>query len=185
MAHHGPQNFALPNGQPLVLRHLDAGDGAAFPAFHASIARETTHTLQVAQLPPDPARAAQAYVAAAADPLALHVGAFDGARMVGQLGFRVERPDHPWVRHVGLFGMMVLREFWGMGVGRRLLEIMHEHADANGVLRIEALVRTENERGLRLYTGMGYQLEGTRRGAALIEGVLKDEHWIARLRPVR
>jgi RimJ/RimL family protein N-acetyltransferase len=62
---------------------------------------------------------------------------------------------------------------------------MHEHADANGVLRIEALVRTENERGLRLYTGMGYQLEGTRRGAALIDGVLKDEHWIARLRPAR
>jgi putative acetyltransferase len=45
------------------------------------------------------------------------------------------------------------------------------------------MVRTGNERALKLYRGMGYQVEGTRRAAAFIGGEFVDEYFIARLIP--
>src|SRR5690606_8095554 len=81
----------------------------------------------------------------------------------------------------GRFGMMILKEYWGEGIGRRLLEIMEAHAKNCGITRIEAMVRTQNDRGVKLYRRMGYQIEGTRRQAALIEGTFQDEYFISKL----
>lgn len=50
-----------------------------------------------------------------------------------------------------------------------------------GVQRIEAKVRTQNPRGVALYKKAGYQIEGTRRKAALIDGEFRDEYFIAKL----
>ena len=62
-----------------------------------------------------------------------------------------------------------------------MLAIMEAHARSIGISRIEALVRTKNERGVNLYTRMGYDIEGTRKNAALIDGELHDEYFIAKL----
>jgi [ribosomal protein S5]-alanine N-acetyltransferase len=77
--------------------------------------------------------------------------------------------------------MMILREFWGEGIGRRMLEIMEAHAKDRGIARLEAQVRTKNERGIKLYRRMGFQIEGTRKHAALIDGKYQDEFFIAKI----
>jgi len=77
--------------------------------------------------------------------------------------------------------MMILQEFWGEGIGKRLLTIMEIHALSIGVSRIEAMVREKNERGIKLYTGMGYQIEGTRRQAVIIAGEAQNEFFIAKI----
>ncbi len=76
--------------------------------------------------------------------------------------------------------MMVRREFWGRGVGRALIAAMEEHARSIGVVKIEAIVRAENERGWRLYESCGYRIEGTRKRAVKIDGRFQDEYWIAK-----
>ena len=101
--------------------------------------------------------------------------------MVGLLGFHTIDAEHPWIKHIGHFGMMVLKDFWGQGVGRRMLEIMEGVAKSAGILRIEALVRIQNTRGVRFYQNAGYQIEGTRRHGALIDGRFQDEYYIAKL----
>jgi RimJ/RimL family protein N-acetyltransferase len=55
----------------------------------------------------------------------LTLGAFDEAgAFVGLLGVHPEREGHPWISHVGIFGMMLLKAYWGQGLGRRMLEIL-------------------------------------------------------------
>jgi RimJ/RimL family protein N-acetyltransferase len=76
--------------------------------------------------------------------------------------------------------MMVRREYWGRGLGRTLIAARESHARSVGVLKIEALVRVENERGLRLYTAAGYRIEGRRTRAVKIDGRFQDEYWIAK-----
>jgi [ribosomal protein S5]-alanine N-acetyltransferase len=77
--------------------------------------------------------------------------------------------------------MMILEKYWGQGIGKRLLQIMDEQAKDCGYTRLEAMVRTENERGIRLYVNSGYELEGTRYNAALINGQYQNEYYLGKL----
>jgi ribosomal protein S18 acetylase RimI-like enzyme len=181
MATFEPESFSLRNGDVAVIRHLTASNGASFPEFQRVIARESQFTLQMEGRVPDPVKAANAYARSEADPLEFRVGAFAKGRMIGQIAFHPENASHPWLRHIGHFGMMILGEASGQGLGRRLLEIVHAHADQNGISRIEVTVRTDNVRALSLYRHMGYQIEGTRRAAAAIDGKWVNEYFIARL----
>jgi ribosomal-protein-alanine N-acetyltransferase len=185
MSTFAPQEWVTRSGKRVVFRICDPdrpGDVDAFLVFQPQAASETQHTLQVVGRVPERAKIQAAWQENLRDPIALRVGVFAGDRMVAQLGFYAENPTrHPWVEHVGRFGMMVLKEFWGEGVGRKLLELMETHARTVGITRIEALVRTANDRGLRLYAREGYRIEGTRKRAALIDGEYRDEYFIAKL----
>jgi RimJ/RimL family protein N-acetyltransferase len=77
--------------------------------------------------------------------------------------------------------MMLVQEVWGEGLGRKLLEVIELEARKRGITRLEAEVRSKNERGIQLYLKAGFEIEGTRRQAALIHGVFEDEHHIAKL----
>ncbi len=174
----------------LTLRSLQGTqqDVDAYLVFQPQIAAETTHTLQVVGRYPERERMLASFQAALQDDLSLRVGFFEPApqgspeRLVGMLGFHPDSsPPHPWTRHVGSFGMMILREYWGEGLGRKLLEVLDAHAKVRGFTRIEAKVRAANSRGVKLYERAGYVIEGTRREAALIDGVFHDEYFIAKL----
>jgi ribosomal-protein-alanine N-acetyltransferase len=153
-----------------------------FLQFQPKIASESTHTLQIAGRTPEREKIETAWRNSIENDLDLRLGAFDGNRIIGQLSFHSESyPAHPWTKHTGQFGMMILQEFWGQGIGRRLLEIMEEHARSHGIERIEAMVRAQNIRGVKLYTRMGYEIEGTRKRGAIIDGTYQDEYYIAKI----
>jgi putative acetyltransferase len=191
MAELKPETFVTSRThRSLTLRSLRGTpeDVDAYLAFQPQIAAETTHTLQVVGSPPERDRMVAGFTAMLSDELALRVGFFEPAtqsspeRLVGMLGFHPESsPPHPWTRHVGSFGMMILQEYWGEGLGRKLLEIIDTHARTKGFTRIEAKVRTANSRGVKLYERAGYAIEGTRREAAFIDGVFHDEYFIGKL----
>ena len=166
----------------MIFRHCTVNDIDAFLEYQPTLARETTHMLQIPGRVPERTKIQAAWEASLHDPVELMLGVFVDSRMVAQLGFHYERqPPHPWTRHMGKFGMGILQEFWGEGLGRRMLEIMEEHAKPLGITRIEAQVRTRNERGVKLYTRMGYEIEGTRKQAAWINGEFQDEYFIAKI----
>ncbi len=111
----------------------------------------------------------------------IYIGAFDGEKLVGQLGVHVDRPEHPWLGKIAHFGMGVLKDYWGNGVGQALVRAMDEHARKAELIRIEGTVRAKNERGLTFYKKLDFRFEGTRAACALIDGELQDEQYIARL----
>ncbi len=92
------------------------------------------------------------------NPLQLHISAFQGSSVVGQLSFRPLYQDCLPLLYKGTFGLAVLKIFWGSGVAQALMSIMEEHAKLNGFSEIEASVKELNSRGLRFYQKMGYEI---------------------------
>ncbi len=176
-----PQNFEISDGRTLVIRSLRPEDAEEFPVFQQTVAHETNFTLQREghSMPVETARAN--IEKAQLDPTEIRLAVFDGVRLVGLLGLHREFPGHPWLAHCLRFGMMVVKDFWGTGVAAKLLEAAEKHAKAHGIRRLEATVRTANPRGVAFYKKRGFEVEGTRRVAAVIDGVDHDELFIAKI----
>lgn len=58
------------------------------------------------------------------------------------------------------FGIGVLKEFWGYGVGRHLLQETIQWADDNGIKKVSLHVLETNEKAIHLYEKFGFEVEG-------------------------
>src|SRR5947208_576813 len=151
MATYGPEDFTLKNDSKITFRHCIPEEAHLFPAFQKQVARETSFTLQTDANTPTIENSQEAWKQSLQDPLSLRLNALSEGKIIAQFSFRPASTNHPWTAHIGNFGMMVLKSYWGQGVARRMLEIIDSHAIGNGFTRIEAMVRVKNERGVRLY----------------------------------
>lgn len=64
------------------------------------------------------------------------------------------------IYHWAEIALSVSMKYWGMGIGRVLIELAVEHAGRNGITRIGLKVRTDNDRAIALYRKMGFEIEG-------------------------
>ncbi len=182
MASINPETFQLNDGSEAVIRPYDPTDVDLANKFAKQVASESTHTLKYEAMPEMPRdQLAALWAANLNHPVNLSIGIFSRGGIIGNLRFFQKNPSHPWVKHIGAFGMAVSSSHWGQGLGSRLLCAMEAHAKSCGINRIEAEVRTANERGVSLYTKNGFKIEGRREKAALIAGTFVDEFYIAKL----
>jgi RimJ/RimL family protein N-acetyltransferase len=162
----------------IVFRSPCEKDYPAFQPFIDKIAAETSFTNQYPGRPPEDR---EKCLAKWRDLASFFLCAFDGPDMVGSIGLYVKKPEHPWIKHVGGFGLSVAKDYWGRGIGGTLLQKMEDEAGKRGLKRIEGRVRAENARALALYKKAGFEIEGTHRAAAIIDGEPVDEYTIAKL----
>lgn len=86
--------------------------------------------------------------------------AFIDEKLVGHLGFT--GGSRPRIRHTGEFGVTVIREYWGKGVGSELLNYMIGWAKENQIIKkINLRVRSDNHSAINLYRKLGFVSEGT------------------------
>jgi len=84
-------------------------------------------------------------------------------------------------RHLGEIAISVRRDFWRMGLGRRLFQIQESWCRENGVEKLKLTVDTQNTRALGLYLSQGFTVEGTlRREAKLADGSYRDTYAMAK-----
>jgi RimJ/RimL family protein N-acetyltransferase len=102
-----------------------------------------------------------------------------GDRIVGLLDFHREK--RPQAAHGGGFGMSVAKEYRRQGIGSALLEALIAWAQSRSVWRLELEVFESNDRAIRLYEKMGFQLEGRRRKAVVVGNERLDVLLMARL----
>ncbi len=63
--------------------------------------------------------------------------------------------------HVGYLGMGVLRRYWGMGIGRAILEAAIDWAKDHEIIgKLSLQVFENNRRAIRLYRSLGFREEG-------------------------
>lgn len=77
--------------------------------------------------------------------------------------------------HVGYLGMGVLRRYWGVGVGRAILQAATDWGREHEIIRkISLQVFDNNRRALNLYRSVGFVEEGRLRREVLEDGQFID-----------
>ena len=86
------------------------------------------------------------------------VAIVDG-RIVGSAGVEAVGSRRK-VAHRARFGISILKEYWGMGIGRVLMESCIDCARRAGYAQLELDVVADNERAMSLYRRAGFEEYG-------------------------
>ena len=86
------------------------------------------------------------------------VAVVDG-RIVGSAGITAVGSRRK-VAHRARFGISVLQEYWGMGIGRALMDVSVDCARQAGYAQLELEVVADNERAVSLYRCAGFEEYG-------------------------
>ena len=104
---------------------------------------------------------------------AIYLIAVAGGRIIGSLNF--SGGARPRIAHTGEFGVSVLKEYWGNGIGTELIKYLIKWSKESGVIRkINLRVRTDNASAIRLYKKLGFVEEGVKTREFLINSRFYD-----------
>jgi RimJ/RimL family protein N-acetyltransferase len=94
-------------------------------------------------------------------------------RIVGNLNF--SGGARPRIAHTGEFGVSVLKEFWGQGIGTELIKFLIEFSKQSGTVRkLNLRVRSDNHSAIHVYKKLGFIEEGVITREFLIRGSFYD-----------
>lgn len=82
------------------------------------------------------------------------VAVIDG-QIVGTAGIEAVGSKHK-LRHRAEFGIAILKDYWGMGIGRALTEACIQCAKQAGYTQLELSAVSENESAIALYRKCGF-----------------------------
>ena len=85
--------------------------------------------------------------------------ALDGDKVVGNA--IVERNKVLRYKHRAEISITVLKDYWGGGIGSRLMQMMVDFAEKTGVEILYLEARADNQRALSLYEKYGFEPIGT------------------------
>ena len=85
----------------------------------------------------------------------VELGAYVGGRLLGTASVNVLSKRYK-MRHRSELGISVLREAWGRGIGRALMEAAIDCARQMGFGQLELEVVADNERAIGLYRSLGF-----------------------------
>jgi RimJ/RimL family protein N-acetyltransferase len=65
---------------------------------------------------------------------------------------------------------------WGRGIGQEAMALLMDFGSTElGLTRIWLVVRAEHERGIRLFSGLGFTLEEVLANAVIVDGIPRDK----------
>ncbi len=65
-------------------------------------------------------------------------------------------------QHVGEFGISVMKAYWGLGIGRIMIETMITFCRESGIIKkLNLVANAKNTSAIRLYKSLGFKHEGT------------------------
>ncbi|MBR5343593.1 MAG: GNAT family N-acetyltransferase [Oscillospiraceae bacterium] len=153
---HFHKTVQLKNGQTCVLRHAEAADAEAFLEYflvcHGETDYLTTYPDETEHAPEKVAARLAAGAESAAD---IEILAVVDGKLAGSAGIGLLR-DRDKTRHRAEFGISVLRDYWGLGIGRALTAACIDCAEEAGYLQLELEAVSENAAALHLYEKYGF-----------------------------
>lgn len=150
------ETVQLKNGKPCELRNAEGMDAAAFLGCFIQAHSETDYlTTYPDETEHDLEKVAARLQAGANSASDIEILAFIDGRLAGSAGVNKLR-DRDKLRHRAEFGISVLKEFWGLGIGNALTRACIDCAKRAGFLQLELEAVSENARALDLYSKYGF-----------------------------
>ncbi len=150
------KEYLLRDGTVCTVRSAEADDAAAvlenFRAAHAETDNLLTYPDEIHFGVEDEEKF---ITKTGSDPRAVELIAVAYGRVIGTAGVSPVG-GHDKIMHRAEFGISILREYWGRGIGRALTESCIECARAAGYSQLELSVVSDNTRAVRLYEHVGF-----------------------------
>ena len=154
----------MKNGSSVTLREITPEDAEVFLEFRKRFPHDSTHTMQYVGMEfPSLEETKKRLSAHFENKFMLNIGAFDDGKLVHYFNIRFPWEDHPWVKHVAQFGVMSLKDYWGLGIATETLRLGEEYAKSVGAYRIEAQVRAKMSAVFICTKNLGIRLKALER----------------------
>ena len=150
------QTVILKNGKEALLRNGDAADGrVVYEVFNAAHA-ETDYLLTYPDENSfDPEQEAQFLDEKTKSSDEIEIIALVDGKVVGTAGIEAVGRKYK-LRHRAEFGISILKEYWGLGLGKALTKACIQCAKEAGYTQVELNVVAENEAAIGLYKSLGF-----------------------------
>ena len=151
------QTIILKNGTEALLRNGDGSDGEAVYEVFNLTHEETDYLLSYPDENSfDREQEARFLQEKSESPDEIEIVAVVDGKIAGTAGIEaVGRKDK--VKHRADFGIGVLKEYWGLGLGKALAKACIRCAREAGYEQLELNVVAENERAVSLYRSLGFE----------------------------
>ena len=172
------EEFILKDGRKVLIRPIKPEDIDKVVVYLTQLAMETVFTNQYVGRQVDKEKYARDYE----NENKLFLGAFDErGRIIASSSIGIDRPDHPWCAGNSSFGVAMLKDYYGQGLGTRLMQLMEDWAKEHHLHTIKGIVRATNRRAINLYLKQGFEICGHLKETAFIDGVWHDEYIIQKI----
>ena len=150
------QKVVLKNGKEALLRNGEGADGAAvYESFNLAHA-ETDYLLSYPDENSfDPEEEAKYLDEKTNSPNEIEIIAIIDGKIAGTAGIEAVGTKYK-VKHRADFGISILKEYWGLGLGKALTKACIQCARDAGYEQLELNAVCENERALSLYRSLGF-----------------------------
>ena len=150
------QKITLKNGKEALIRNGEGADGAAvFEVFNRTH-EETDYLLSYPdENSYDPEQEAQFLDNKTNSPDETELIAIVDGKVVGTAGIDAVGKKYK-VKHRAEFGISLLKDYWGLGLGKALTKACIQCAREAGYDQLELNVVAENDRALSLYRSLGF-----------------------------
>jgi len=150
------QKITLKNGKEALIRNGEGADGATvFEVFNRTH-EETDYLLSYPdENSYDPEQEAQFLDNKTNSPDETELIAIVDGKVVGTAGIDAVGKKYK-VKHRAEFGISLLKDYWGLGLGKALTKACIQCAKEAGYDQLELSVVAENDRALSLYKSLGF-----------------------------
>ena len=150
------QTVTLKNGKEALIRNGVAADGeAVFENFNLTHAQTDFLLSYPDENSYDPEQEARFLAEKTLSPNEIELVAVIDGRVAGTAGIEAVGTKYK-VRHRAEMGISILREYWGLGLGRALVRACIDCAREAGYTQLELNAAAENVRALSLYRSLGF-----------------------------
>ena len=150
------RQITLKNGSIAVMRNGVEADGSAVLENFNQTHEETDYLLSYPDENSfDAEQEGQFLARKAATTNEIEIIAFVDGKVAGTAGIDAVGTKYK-VSHRAEFGISVLKEYWGLGIGRALTEACIKCAQEAGYAQLELTVVAENVRAIALYQKEGF-----------------------------
>jgi len=150
-----PEKFELKDGRICMIREIEVKDAAEMIEYLKTIMGESdfmnSYPEEITMSAEDEAKMIKGFNES--DNTLMLVAEIDGRLIANATITRLQKKK---MHHRGNVAVSVLKEFWNLGIGKKLLLSLENYAKEVGISQLELDYFSGNERGKALYEKIGF-----------------------------